>query len=244
MDSKPQFTRVGKRRIELTNLQKVLLFGVSVGDCVAQIIKFPALAPKFGYKRVRNRPKPAEDPNQLHLAFEATATILNFESDLSAFEQALALDEREDVRAAEMYLRAIREQECVADAYCNLGIIQSRQGSTARAFESFTMALKQDARHFEAHFNLGNLYFDVDDFRLAQVHYEIAAGIDPSFPNVYFNLALVGAINRDNRAAETALSTYRQLVSPEEGRNAGEVLESVMKSLAVTKDGGVEKLRG
>jgi tetratricopeptide (TPR) repeat protein len=204
--------------------------------CMAQIIKFPAQASKFGYKRVRNRAKPAEDPNQLHLEFRPTATILNFESGLSSFEHALMLDEREDARAAELYLKAISEQDCVADSYCNLGIIQSKQGNTAKAFESFTTALKNDPRHFEAHFNLGNLYFDVDDFRLAQIHYQIAVGIDASFPNVYFNLALVEAINNDPAAAMTALTTYRQLVSPEEARNADELLESVMKSLAAAKD--------
>ena len=59
---------------------------------------------------------------------------------------------------------------------------------------------------------------------------------EPTFPNVYFNLALVAAINRDHPAGVSALTTYRQLVSPEEGRNADALLESVLKSLAVAKD--------
>jgi tetratricopeptide (TPR) repeat protein len=203
---------------------------------MAQIIKFPAQASKFGYKRVRNRAKAGEDPNQLHLALQPTATILRFESALGSFEQALILDERGDSRAAEFYLQAINEQDRVADSFCNLGIIQSKQANTAKAFESFTTALKHDPRHFETHFNLGNLYFEVDDFRLAQIHYQIAAGIEATFPNVYFNLALVAAINRDHAAGVSALTTYRQLVSPEEGRNADALLESVLKSLAVAKD--------
>lgn len=207
---------------------------------MAQIINFPAPAPKFGYKRVRTRSRPVESPDQLHLLFQPTATILAFESGLSSFEQALMLDERGDVRgAAEKYLRAIESEECVADSYCNLGIIQSRQGNTAKAFDSFTTALKTDPRHCEAHYNLGNLYFDVDDYRLARVHYQIAAGIDPAFPNVYFNLALVEAVLGDFAAAVATLTTYRQMVSAEEGRKAEALLESLKKSLAAARDSRV-----
>ncbi|SPE58670.1 conserved hypothetical protein [Verrucomicrobia bacterium] len=202
---------------------------------MGQIIEFPAQASKFGYKRAKKCAKPADDPNQLRLFFQPPAEILNFPSRLSSFEQALMLDEREDVKAAELYLRAIDEGDCVADCYCNLGIIQSKEGNTARAFGSFTSALKHNPGHFEAQFNLGNLYFDVDDFRLAQVHYKIAAEIDPSFPNVYFNLALVEAINSNAKAAVVALATYRRMVSAEEGRNAEKLLESLISSLNKAK---------
>src|SRR6516162_10771573 len=156
---------------------------------MGEILKFPAQASKLGFKRVRKRGS-AHEQDQLDLFPAPGAQILNFETGLSAFEQALLLDERADLHAAELYARAIEEQDCVADAYCNLGIIQSKLGDTTKAFDSFTNSLKIDPRHFEAHFNLGNMYFDVDDLRLAQLHYELAAEVDPSFPNVYFNLAL------------------------------------------------------
>jgi tetratricopeptide (TPR) repeat protein len=134
-----------------------------------------------------------------------------------------------------LYQQAIREEDCVADAYCNLGILQSKQGKTAQAFDSFTRSLQSNPRHLEGHYNLGNMYFDVTDYRLAQVHYQIAAEIDPSFANVYFNLALTQAINRDLGAAVAALTTYQGLVSEEEGRNAEELLENLKKSLATAQ---------
>src|SRR5436309_1950057 len=56
---------------------------------MAQIIKFPAQASKFGYKRVRKRAKAAENQNQLDLFPRPTAQILDFASELSRFEQAL-----------------------------------------------------------------------------------------------------------------------------------------------------------
>ena len=78
-----------------------------------------------------------------------------------------------------------------------------------------------------------------NDFRLAQLHYELAAEVDPSFPNVYFNLALVRAINNDLAAAVSALTKYQELVPVEEGRNAEELLNNLKRSLAAAKSSRV-----
>lgn len=203
---------------------------------MGQIIKFPVQASKFGFKRVKRRAKDADHPDQLNLFPETPAQILDFSSALSRFEQALMLDERGDLKAAEFYRKAIDEQDCVADAYCNLGIIESQRGNTAKAFDCFTTSLKHDPRHTEAHYNLGNLYCDENDFRLAQVHYEIAREVDPSFANVYFNLALVQAINNDLGAAVSALTRYQELVSKDEARHADELLHNLKRSLAAARD--------
>ena len=203
---------------------------------MAQILKFPPQASKLGFKRVRKRAKPAEDQDQLTLFPEPAAQILNFESGLSRFEQALMLDERGDLKAAELYARAIEEQDCVADAYCNLGIIESQKGNALKAFDCFTASLKNNPRHSEAHYNLGNLYFEANDFRLAQIHFEMAAEVEPSFANAYFNLALVQAINNNFAAALNAHSRYQELVPEHEGPMAKELLESIKKSLATAKN--------
>jgi tetratricopeptide (TPR) repeat protein len=203
---------------------------------MAQILKFPPQASKFGYKRVRKRARAAENPDQLNLFLQPTAQILNFAPELGCFEQALLLDERGDPKAAESYAKAIEEHDCVADAYCNLGIIESQKGHAAKAFDCFTTSLKHNPRHLEAHYNLGNLYFDVNDFRLAQVHYEMAGEVDPSFANVYFNLALVQAIKNDLGAAVDALTKYQELVSDDDARNADELLQNLKRSLAAAKN--------
>ncbi len=203
---------------------------------MAQILKFPIQTSKLGYKRVRKRAKAAESPDQLHLFPQRTAQILPFVPQLSLFEQALMLDERGDPAAAEFYARAIAEQDCVADAYCNLGIIESQAGNTAKAFDCFTASLKHNPRHTEAHYNLGNLYFDVSDFRLARIHYEMAGQVDPSFANVYFNLGLVQAISNDLAAAVSALTKYQELVSEAEARNVDELLHNLRKSLTAVKN--------
>jgi tetratricopeptide (TPR) repeat protein len=105
-----------------------------------------------------------------------------------------------------------------------------------KAFDCFTASLKHNPRHLEAHFNLGNLYFEVDDFRLAQIHYEMATQVAPSFPNVYFNLALVRAISNDLGAAVSALTKYQELVSEDEARKADELLANLKKSLAAANN--------
>jgi tetratricopeptide (TPR) repeat protein len=201
---------------------------------MGQILKFPVPASKFGFKRVR-KPASSENPNQLHLFPQPTAQILHLAAALGCFEQALMLDERDDEKAAELYLLAIEQQDCVADAYCNLGIIESKQGRTAKAFDCFTSSLKHNPRHLEAHYNLGNMYFEVNDFRLAQIHYEMAVEVDPSFANAYFNLALVQAINNELKSAIASLTRYQELASEAEGRNADELLDNLKKSLAAAR---------
>jgi tetratricopeptide (TPR) repeat protein len=202
---------------------------------MAEIIKFPTQASKLGFKRVRRRVKIAEHPDQLNLFETPTAQILNFASGLSSFEQALLMDERGDVHAADFYAKAIEEQDCIADAYCNLGVIESQKGNTIKAFDCFTTSLKHDARHSEAHYNLGNLYFDANDFNLAQTHYEMATQVEPAFGNAYFNLALIQAINNDFTSAVLALSKYQALVSEEEGRIAAELLQNLRQSLSAAR---------
>ena len=110
----------------------------------------------------------------------------------------------------------------------------SRNGNTSKPFDYFTTALKHNPRHFEAHYNLGNLYFDVNDFRLAQIRYEMAIEVDSTFSNLYFNLALVQAINHDLAAAAITLAKYQELVPEEEARNADELLQNLRNSLAST----------
>lgn len=204
---------------------------------MGEILKFPVQATKLGYKRVKKRAQVRpENPEQLILFPPPTAEILYLMPGSSRFEQALLFDEQGDLKAAELYRKAIQEGDCVADAYCNLGIIESKQGNITKAFDCFTISLKHNPRHSESHYNLGNLYFDVNDFRLAQIHFELAAEVDPSFPNVYFNLALVQAINNELGPAVAALTKYQKLVSAEEGRKADEFLHNLLKSLALAKD--------
>jgi tetratricopeptide (TPR) repeat protein len=148
---------------------------------------------------------------------------------LTPFEEALLLHEQGDAKAAECYLEAIGEGDNVAEAYCNLAIINLEQGNTAKALDNFTLSLKSDPRHVEAHYNLGNLYYDAGDLPLARLHYEAATQIEPGFSLVYFNLALVYHKLNDSAAASVALERYMQLEPDDEETEALKQLLRAMK---------------
>lgn len=150
----------------------------------------------------------AELQGQLSLfrAEEAQITRL-----LTPFEEALILHEQGDSKAAEYYLEAINEGDNIAEAYCNLALINLELGDAAKALDQLTHALKQDPRHVEAHYNLANLYYDHGNFPLSRLHYEAAVQIEPAFSLVYFNLALVYHRLNNVNGAVAALARYREL---------------------------------
>ena len=63
---------------------------------------------------------------------------------LTPFEEALLLHEQGDPKAAEWYLEAINDGDNVAEAYCNLGIINERDGNFGKALDNFTLSLKHE----------------------------------------------------------------------------------------------------
>jgi tetratricopeptide (TPR) repeat protein len=199
---------------------------------MGKILQFSVNPPsKLGFERVKKGKKSGPSRQaQLNL-FSPAGQILKLSPTTGPFEEALLLDERGDRRAYECYRNAISEGDSVADAYCNLGILESQSGRTAKAFDCFTKSLEHDPRHPESHYNLGNLYFEAADLRLARIHYELAAELDPTFPNIYFNLGLVHAMSEDYPAAIAALTTYRDLAPENESSKADELLASLQRSV-------------
>ena len=148
---------------------------------------------------------------------------------LTPFEEALLLHEQGDAKAAESYQEAINDGDNVAEAYCNLGIINLDLGQLGKALDNFTLALKHEPRHVEAHYNLGNLYYDAGELSLAKLHYEGAAQIESGFSLVYFNLALVYHRLGDVPSALSALERYRQLAPDDDEIEAVDQLLKVMQ---------------
>jgi tetratricopeptide (TPR) repeat protein len=200
---------------------------------MAKVIQLPANPPaKLGFKKARTkRGCEADKRGQLNLFSSGDPQIISLPSRFTTFEEALWLDEKGDAGAQEAYLKAILENDCVADAYCNLGILESQSGNKVRAFDCFTKCLKLEPRHLEAHYNLANLYFEECDYKLARLHYEISAEIEPEFPNIYFNLGLVYALNDEYKDAINSLFKYKSLVSSTEGKKVDNLLKSLRRSL-------------
>src|SRR6267142_5994575 len=165
------------------------------------------------FRRVRELRSQGQTMRQVEAALQGQLSLFRVEEGriarlLTPFEEALVLHEQGDPKATEYYLEAVNEGDNVAEAYCNLAIINLEQGNAAKALDQLTLSLKHDPRHVEAHYNLANLYYDHGNFNLARLHYEAATQIEPGFSLVYFNLSLVYHRLNDSSGAWTALQHY------------------------------------
>jgi tetratricopeptide (TPR) repeat protein len=202
---------------------------------MSKVVKFPSesVASRFGLKRVRRRKgKTPEDFGQMNL-FEQnqpSGKVVQFTTG-KTFEEALTFDEQGNHEAAlQAYRQAIKHGDRIADAYCNLGILKSRNNSID-AIDCFTRSLKAAPRHFQSHYNLANLYSEEKNYALAKLHYEVAIQIVPDFPNAYYNLGLVLALMKEYQPAIEALTVFKKLAPPNELGNTNELIESLTRSL-------------
>jgi tetratricopeptide (TPR) repeat protein len=207
-----------------------IIQATSSSDSKDYIFDFHALTQ---FRRVRELKSQGQSIRQIEAELQGQLNL--FRPDvtrlarlLTPFEEALLLHEQADPKAAEGYLEAIAEGDNVAEAYCNLGLINLEQGNVAKALDNFTLSLKSDPRHVEAHYNLGNLYYDAGELALARLHYEAATQIEPGFSLVYFNLALVYHKLGEGPAASSALEKYMQL-EPDDEEIEG--LKQLLKAL-------------
>ena len=194
---------------------------------MAKVVKFPIQPPeKFGFRPVRKRrPDSPDKPGQLNLFAGGKVVKMN---QLSTFEEALMLDEHGDERAKDLYLKAISEFDSVQDAFCNLGIIESKLKHYGKAIDCFTLSLKEDPRHFESHYNLANLYAEIGNMPLAKVHYQMSINIEPDFPNSYFNLGLTQAMNKEIEEAVQSLIIYKRLASQDDHGQVDELIDHLL----------------
>lgn len=199
---------------------------------MAKILKLHQQKPlRLGHKKVnKNKLSKLEDKGQLNLFKKKVPKILSIEEDLSPFEFAFKRDENNDKGAKEAYLQAIAKKDRAADAYCNLGIIEAKSGHDIKAIDYFSQSLALAARHFEAHFNMANIYFDNENYPLAKLHYKTALELEPDDPNVYYNLGLVYALQEEVTAAIEVLSTYVTMVKEHDAAKANELISNLKLS--------------
>ena len=122
---------------------------------MGRVIKFPVNAsPKFALKPVRSKKTKKEKTSQLNIFTPIDSKIVEMSGSLSAFEEALVHDENGNINARKLYEKAINANDHSSDSWCNLGILEYQEENKSKAISCFTNSLKDDPRHFEAHFNL------------------------------------------------------------------------------------------
>lgn len=197
---------------------------------MTKVVKFPGAVPeKFGFERVRKKKAKAHDKHgQLNLFSGGKVVRL---SQLTSFEEALAADEHGDHDAAvKLYRKAIHDGDSLSDAWCNLGILEFQSGKYSKAIDCLTRSLQNDPRHFEAHYNLANLYAEMSDYKLARFHYEVSIEIEPTFLNSYFNLALTLAMNKNYDEAIPYLIRYREAAAGDDQRLVDDLIYALQRS--------------
>ena len=193
---------------------------------MAKVIAFPGTGPeKFGFKSVKRvKNDTLEKPAQLNLFSGGKVVNLN---PLTPFEEALVLDEQHDAKAKEFYQKAIEKGDAVADAYCNLGILESESKNYTKAIDCFTLSLKEDPRHYEAHYNLANVYAEVGNLPLAKVHYQLSIAINPTFSNSHFNLGLAFVLSQEIEEAIQSLLRFKRLAPSHDHAAADELINDL-----------------
>ncbi|MBX2817694.1 MAG: tetratricopeptide repeat protein [Saprospiraceae bacterium] len=177
---------------------------------------------KLGFKKVRSLKGSAGQLNLFDRHTSSQRSLSNTTG--SHFYRALELDGKDDQLAAHHYEQAISHDDHTVDAFCNMGIVYARMGSTSKAIDCFTRCLSLESRHVEAHYNLANMYYDVQNYLLAAAHYEIALTIQPDLVDALFNLALTYIDLARYTDAESHLERYLLYCGEEEKRAAEKLL--------------------
>ncbi|HEX9650278.1 MAG TPA: tetratricopeptide repeat protein [Cyclobacteriaceae bacterium] len=199
---------------------------------MGRVIKFPVNAsPRFKLKPVLSKKSKKGAESQLDIFKSPDSKLVQMSGSLSPFEEALIYDENGNLKARAMYEKAISMNDHSPDAWCNLGIIEYLEGNKSKAVSCFTHSLKEDPRHFEAHYNLANVYLDIENLELARLHYEVAAEIDPEHADVFYNLAVVYAMEKEFEKAIDSLENHLKLVSQKDSNDARGFLLSLKASI-------------
>ena len=194
---------------------------------MGKVVKVPIIPPvRLGARKVRKTKRDKmEEMGQLNMFDQLK--IVSFHQTGNFFFEALTLDEQGDPKAIAYYLKAIDLRQSVADAYCNLGILMWQKKELAKAVEYLTMCLKENPRHYEAHYNLANVYSESGSLDMAKIHFEIAIQIKPDFPNSHYNLGLVYISLRKYKEAIPFIDKYVELSPGSDHTATNKLLESL-----------------
>jgi tetratricopeptide (TPR) repeat protein len=103
----------------------------------------------------------------------------------------------------------VPEPRTAADYFAHGVMLEEDPQTQAEAIAAYVKVLELDPKHAAAYINLGTLYYNRQDYRLAEWHYRKAIEADPRYALAYFDLGNVldetGRVEEGIRAYKTAL---------------------------------------
>lgn len=106
-------------------------------------------------------------------------------------------------------VKPVQAAETASDYFARGIALEEDPLSQAEAIEAYRMAIGLDPQHAAAHINLGTLYYNRQDYALAEAHYRKAMEVDPRYALAYFDLGNV--LDETGRLRE-AVWAYRQAI--------------------------------
>jgi tetratricopeptide (TPR) repeat protein len=107
------------------------------------------------------------------------------------------------------HVAPIRITETAAEFFARGVALEEDPASYQDAILAYNKVLEIEPQHAPAHINLGTLYYNLQDYKLAEAHYRKAIEADPRYALAYFDLGNVldetGRIQEAIRIYKTAL---------------------------------------
>lgn len=101
------------------------------------------------------------------------------------------------------------EPKDVAELFARGIALEENPSTQTQAIAVYQKVLEMDPQHAAANINVGTLYYNRQDYALAEKHYRIAIAIDPRYALAYFDLGNVldetGRVSEAIQAYNTAL---------------------------------------
>lgn len=129
-------------------------------------------------------------------------------------EVAQRIRSRQYSDAMELVRQALRLAPDSLDALRLQGLLFQLQGKSAEALQSYSLALKSDARHVPALQARAGLYIDLGRMQDAKTDLDALAAIQPKDPSAAFLRALVAERTAAPQAAKAALAEVTALIDP------------------------------
>ena len=97
----------------------------------------------------------------------------------------------------------------VADLFAKGITLEENPSSQTEAIAVYLRVLEMDPLHAAAHINLGTLYYNRQEYALAEKHYRSAIQIDPRYALAYFDL---GNVLDETGRIDDAISIYKTAI--------------------------------